>query len=86
MKNTTKVLFAGILGLGLAVGGIVSANSDKLTTHQSHMDGLVTAIAERFNLNEKDVEQVFTEQLMQHRSEVGSKHLKGMGHGVKMAH
>lgn len=86
MKNTTKVLFAGILGLGLAVGGIVSANSDKLTTHQSHMDGLVTAIAERFNLNEKDVEQVFTEQLMQHRSEAGGEHFKGRSHGMKMAH
>lgn len=89
MKNTNKFLFVAVLGIGLAVGGIVSANADTLKTGKNHMSGLVTAIAQRFNLNEKDVEQVFVDQFKQHKSQAGVEHkqTQGFRHGMtKMPH
>lgn len=85
MKNSNKVLLAGVLGLGLVASISVSANSDTLSG-KNHMSGLIQAIAQRFNLNEKDVEQVFADQFVQHKNEIGKEHgvgLKVRDHGMK---
>ncbi len=52
---------ASTVGLaGLSTAGIVAAQSDGSSTHR--MDSLVTAIADKFNLNKDEVQQVFDDQ------------------------
>jgi hypothetical protein len=76
MKTTKKTMvFAGMaLVIGLAVSGIGLAKASvNGASGVNPMSGLVAAIAQKFNLNSSDVQQVFNEQGAQMRTQMQAK-------------
>lgn len=60
-KKSTMLAAASIaIGLGLSGAGLIHAQTT--TTSSNPMSNLVSAIAQKFNLNQSDVQQVFDDQ------------------------
>ncbi len=66
MKNTSKVFLATVLGLGLTVAGVSSAHAAGVAPQNGRtnfINSLVTALVQKFNLNQTDVQQVVNDTL-----------------------
>lgn len=60
--KASTLLFATALTLGLATAGAGVIHAASNTSTNNPMSNLVTAIAQKFNLNTADVQQVFDQQ------------------------
>lgn len=67
--NMNKKILVGILATAL-IGGVLVQNSMAATSAGNGVNSLVKAIAERFKLNETDVQKVFDE----HRQTIQKEH------------
>lgn len=69
MKKNTKLLAAAALIIGLSAAGYGAVHA-ATSSGTNPMSNLVSAIAQRFNLNPTDVQKVFDEQ----RSQIQAQH------------
>lgn len=73
MKNYHKLAAAGALALTLAPIGFTVASDDTTAAHQNPMNGLAAAIAQKFNLNQADVQKVFDDQRAQMQTQMKTR-------------
>lgn len=66
----TSAVVAGVVGAGATA---IHAASNDATTRPNPMANLVTAIAQKFNLNQADVQKIFDEQQTQMRQEMETR-------------
>ena len=64
IPSKSKMIAAAVLAVGLAVGGGAAVHA-ATSSNTNPMSGLVNAIAQRFNLNPSDVQQVVDQQRSQ---------------------
>ena len=67
MTKKTKIIAASIISIGLATAGFGAVKA--ASNPQGPMNGLVQAIAKKFNLNASDVQQVLDQQRSQMETE-----------------
>lgn len=71
INKTTKILGVGVLLVGLAAAGLGVAQAATTKSGQPNfMSNLVNAIAQKFNLNPDEVQQVFDEQRAEQQSQM----------------
>ena len=69
----TSAVIAGVVGAGATA---IHAASNDTTTRPNPMANLVTAIAQKFNLNQADVQKIFDEQQTQMREKMETRQVE----------
>lgn len=88
MKPTPRnLLIAGAVILGLAGTGAGVIHAANTATGSGHMTGLVSALAQKFNLNQADVQQVVEQHhqdmMVQHHQEMTQRLTERLVQAVK---
>lgn len=74
MKRITSLSIAALAAVGVITTGIGVSQAATNTTRSNHMSTLVSAIAQKFNLNPTDVQQVIEQQHTAMAQQMQTKH------------
>lgn len=69
IPSTSTMVAAAAIALGLSAAGVGVIHAANTTGQTNPISNLVTAIAQKFNLNQADVQQVFDQQRQQNQAE-----------------
>lgn len=78
MNLIQKLAIGTAVLASVATMGVTATQAARAPSDQNHMSSLVAAIAQKFNLSQSDVQQIFDQQRTQQQTQMQAKHAEAL--------